>query len=289
MNPYAFRVGYSDPETLNPIHLDATAARYGFAGALVPGVYMYAWMTVPIVARWGMDWVERGRTHAKFVAPFYDGDDAIFTASPHEDGSLTLIGDCRAGGEGEDRGEGENSSELEHSGRRCAVGSAILLDERPHFVVDDYPTAPLPTHRPLASREAFGQVLGTVESTYTEASTGAYRRLVHEPLPLYEIEGVVHPADIARLGNEVLMANVKLGPWIHTETVATHLGRVAVGETVQARTRVKRLFERKGHELIELDILCVAIGGASNSAVALRPVMHLAHTAIYRLAEPIAS
>ena len=263
MNPYHLSVHYSEPENRNPIHADDVAAKYGFAGGLVPGVYVYAWMTVPVAQRWGMDWVEHGAMHVKLVSPFYDGDEAEMLANPAEDGSLTLTADSGA--------------------RRCAVGTAALPAVRSAMPrLDDYPVMPLPTHRPSATKAALGEALGSIEITYSASSAAEYEGLVHEPLPLYRDRGIVHPADIVRLGNEILNSNVVLGPWIHTETFATHLGVVNIGETVQARARVKRTFERKGHELVELDMLCVATGGRQPD----RPVMHLAHTAIFRMGEP---
>jgi hypothetical protein len=59
-------------------------------------------------------------------------------------------------------------------------------------------------------------------------------------------------------------------------SVARHLGGARVGETLQTRGRVRSLFERKGREMVELDLLIVAGPSA-------RPVAHIRHTAIYRL------
>jgi hypothetical protein len=48
-----------------------------------------------------------------------------------------------------------------------------------------------------------------------------------------------------------------------------------VGERLEMRGRVERLFEKKGHEFVEADLLLVA-GGS-------RPVASIRHTAIYLL------
>ena len=61
----------------NKIHDDATAASYGFRAGLVPGITVYAYMTVPIVERFGIDWLERGSINVKFHKPFYDGEEVI--------------------------------------------------------------------------------------------------------------------------------------------------------------------------------------------------------------------
>ena len=65
----------------NKIHDDAVAASYGFRGALVPGITVYAYMTVPLVERFGLDWLERGSMQVKFHQPFYDGEEVIVNAS----------------------------------------------------------------------------------------------------------------------------------------------------------------------------------------------------------------
>ncbi len=44
----------------NKIHDDAVARQYGFAGGLVPGVDVYAYMTHAPVAHWGRDWLAGG-------------------------------------------------------------------------------------------------------------------------------------------------------------------------------------------------------------------------------------
>ena len=61
------------PLSENKIHDDAVARRLGFTGALVPGVDVYACMTQPVVARWGLDWLKRGVMEARFSKPVYDG------------------------------------------------------------------------------------------------------------------------------------------------------------------------------------------------------------------------
>ena len=65
----------------NKIHDDDVARRFGFAGGLVPGVEVYAYMTHLPVARWGVAWLERGTAECRFLKPVYDGKLAIVTAA----------------------------------------------------------------------------------------------------------------------------------------------------------------------------------------------------------------
>ncbi|MGH2599772.1 MAG: hypothetical protein ACRDJ9_10330, partial [Dehalococcoidia bacterium] len=54
----------SDSE--NKIHDDAEARRYGYAGGLVPGVTLYAYLTRLALAAYGPAWLERGTAECAF-------------------------------------------------------------------------------------------------------------------------------------------------------------------------------------------------------------------------------
>src|SRR5574341_505519 len=145
-----------------------------------------------------------------------------------------------------------------------------------------YAAAPLPAERPAATREHLGSLaaLGTVVIAYDEASAAEYLAGVNDTLPLYRgARGWVHPGFLLHQANRALSQNVRMGPWIHASSVVRHLGGARVGETLAARGRVRSLFEKKGREFVELDVVLVA-GDRP------RPVAHVLHTAIYRLPAP---
>ena len=56
----------------NKIHSDEGAEEHGYAGALVPGVGLYAYLARPVVEALGNDWLEHGTMLAKFLKPVYD-------------------------------------------------------------------------------------------------------------------------------------------------------------------------------------------------------------------------
>ena len=95
------------------------------------------------------------------------------------------------------------------------------------------------------------------------------RRAATEPESRSETPDSLHEA------NRALSRNVHVSPWIHVESQGRHLGAVAVGERLETRARVGSLFERKGHQFVELDLLLLADGK--------RPVAHIRHKAIYQL------
>src|SRR5215475_7608582 len=113
---------------------------------------------------------------------------------------------------------------------------------------------------------------------YDAAADEAWLTKVDDDLALYRGSGAyVHPAFYLDQANKALSQNVRLGPWIHVGSVIQHLSAARVGETLATRGRVRTLFEKKGREFVELDLL-ISAGD--------RPVAHVLHTAIYRLPPP---
>jgi hypothetical protein len=87
--PYRVVARNIDPDADNAIHDDDVARRYGFTGALVPGVELFACATSPLVAAWGQRWLEAGRIDLRFRRPVYDGEELLVEL---RDGALTVTG-----------------------------------------------------------------------------------------------------------------------------------------------------------------------------------------------------
>jgi acyl-coenzyme A thioesterase PaaI-like protein len=241
----------------NLIHDDAVARRYGFAGGLVPGVDVYAYITHPLAEAWGVAWLESGALTARFLKPVYDGHKTTVTARETDDGvaELTVVDDA---------------------GALCATATGRRAVSGPAVDLAGYPPAPVPDVRHPAEPEAVGglDVLGSIGAGFHADKAAAYLDEVREDLALYAELGIAHPGWLLRWANWILSANVALGPWIHVESDVRHLGLVRDGDDVEVRGRVVRTFERKGHDFVELDLVLVADGD--------RPVQAITHTAIYR-------
>lgn len=250
----------------NKIHDDAVARQHGFTGGLVPGITVFGYLTTPIVDAWGVSWLERGSLSARFRKPIYEGDDVTVSGTAaSDDGALTS--DLEACNGSEDV---------------CAVGQARLGSSAPEVPsVVDYPEAPMPAARVPATPEAVGGlgVLGSLEAGFHASRIDETMALVGDDLPIYRELGVAHPVWLLYFANALLASNVALGPWIHTASVVQNLGLLHDGERLSARGRVAGLSERRGHDVVDLDVLLVAKGDADGE----RPVMHVLHTAIYRL------
>lgn len=261
---YLVRARNTSADSENKIHDDAVAASYGFRGGLVPGITVYAYMTVPIVERFGLAWLERGSMQVKFHQPFYDGEEVIVRAEVDEAADPIKIA---------------ITAERE-DGTACATGVAKVND-RSRWLGDPqpeaYPEAPLPSleARPAASSEslAIGTVLGTLAHT-VGTDDWAVLESLDERLPIYSAaEAVAHPFVLLRLANEILIRNYKLGPWIHTASDLTNFSAARDGDKISVRGRIADCFGRKGHEFVVLDLLLVTNGS--------RVVQRVRHTAIY--------
>jgi acyl dehydratase len=234
----------------------------------VPGVTVYAYLTHPLVEAFGAAWLERGTANVRFAKPILDGEEVTLagavTARDVRSLSAIVTASTAAGGE-------------------CATLTATLPAGTPVPVnLAMYPAASLPADRPPATREHFAKLdaLGTPINPYDDARATEYLDRVSDGLALYRgARGRAHPGFFLDQANKALSQNVLMSPWIHAGSVVRHLGGARVGETLATRGRVRSLFEKKGRQFVEADLVIVA-GDRP------RPVAHILHTAIYRLAPP---
>jgi hypothetical protein len=90
--------------------------------------------------------------------------------------------------------------------------------------------------------------------------------------------GYANPAFTLGCANWVLARNVQLGPWIHVQSEVRHFAAVPRDSSLVVEARIVDLFERGGHEFVDLD---VAVFLAPD-----RPALSARHRAIYRLRPP---
>ncbi len=252
----------------NQVHDDRVARTLGFKAGLVPGFIVYAWMTHPVVRACGPAWLASGTFSVRFAQPIYYEEEVTVRAqvSACTDDRVTI-----------------EVHATNAAGEPCGivtVGLAGGSDGPPPPAPDlaAYPAAPLPPVRPPVSRAHLSGlgVLGTPELLVDETAAAAFLSLAGESLPLYRgAAAPVHPALYLDQANCALDRNVFVTPWLHVESHGRHLSIARVGERLSTRGRISRLFDRKGYEFVELDLLLVA-GGS-------RPVASVRHVAIYKL------
>lgn len=249
-------------QSANKIHSDEVAGRYGFRGGLVPGVALYAYMSVPVVAALGREFLAHGRMHAKFIHPIYHGERATAHATVMESNPLRL------------------ELALHNPDRKlCAVGEASLRANPQCIDASHYPRHPmldmklaptvdaLPAETPLGSLEWMHDGPG---------QTGEFKNVLEEfrdPLPIYrEADAPPHAALYAMKANRILAENVDLGPWIHTASDIQFYAIPSLGERLTLSGRVAESYVRRGHDMVTLDLAVLGDNG--------RALAHVLHTAI---------
>src|ERR1043165_3270086 len=110
----------------NKIHDDATAQKFGFKGALVSGVAVFAYMAHVPVAHFGHAWLERGAAECRFLKPVYHGDIARVTAQADGDALALLV---------------------ETGLERCATARPSMPAPRAAPAIDSLPTGTPPAER----------------------------------------------------------------------------------------------------------------------------------------------
>ena len=245
----------------NKIHSDDTAVRFGFAGALVPGVALYAYLVEPVVTMLGPDWLTRGMMSVKFIKPVYDGAEVAVRARV-SDSPLALS-----------LGLFDSESAL------CAVGEANLPQSARVISAADYPVREMPAteSRREATSEGVpaGEILGSLNVTLDLAELA--QTFLGEIGP----EGGCHPAYLLMQANELLARNVMLGPWIHTASVVGNCAVPRDGELLSLRGRVVDSGQKRGHEFVTVDL---AMFGHEN-----RPIAAIRHSALIQLREQVSS
>jgi acyl-coenzyme A thioesterase PaaI-like protein len=241
----------------NKIHDDTVARQFGFTGGLVPGVEVYAYACHPVVQHWGRAWHERGQMECRFLKPVYDGR-VVEVMARESAGGLDI--------------------EVHSEGAHCATGRARLGDvsAKPPSIGSFELRMP-PASRPPASEASLaeGTWLGIKPVRLTAEVAADYLRDVRETDGIYAREGLVHPGALLRLCNLALRENVVLPPWVHTGSKVANFAAACIGDELSARARVSANYERKGHRLVDLDVLVIANGHTVVSRVL--------HTAIYQL------
>ncbi|HET7887702.1 MAG TPA: hypothetical protein VFL62_15875 [Bradyrhizobium sp.] len=246
----------------NKMHDDTVARRFGFAGGLVPGVDVMAYMMHLPVAAWGRAFLERGLIETRFVKPVYDGELAEVRGQ-ETDGVITI--------------------EVESRGELCATGTASLPAGLPTLSISDYPaTAPVAERKPVSPASyPLGQWLGSMPRSWAGDAADEYLDDIRETDGIYVREGLGHPGLLQRVMNKVLVDNAVLGPWIHVGSRMQLLNAARRGDEIIARAKVTGNYEKKGHRFVEFDALVVGNG--------ITPLAHCRHIAIYQPREQAAA
>lgn len=198
----------------NAIHTDEGARAAGFPSALVAGVTTYAYLTHPLVAAWGIDWVARGGASVRFRAPVFADRTIEIVPRPHDDGTHTVAAT--------DPTETDNPRATIEAWRDSGAAAELRDGER------------------LADRQF--ELDGEFGPDYG-ARTG-------DDLTLYQGSELIHPAVWPAIANRIFSTDLVRGSWIHTRSTIRHHGVARRGDVVDVQASVVDRFERHGERAV---------------------------------------
>ena len=82
-----------DPEMFqrNRIHTNSGAQEYGFEGAFVGGVTLYAWCIPTVIEALGQEWLDHGWVNIRFRRPTYPGAHIRVHVTPKNDSPACVL------------------------------------------------------------------------------------------------------------------------------------------------------------------------------------------------------
>ncbi len=257
------RASIEPADFYNRIQDDEYARRYGFRSGVVPGVFVFAYMSRPLAESFGRDWLERGSAEVRFVRPVYEGEEIRVS------GSVTSVG--------KDGSIGVDYQAANGQGAICGIGTAQLPSSLPATepAIADYPAGKSKLHRPISLESLQGgEILTPVSSEFTWNVPWQYcRKAIRDLHPLYE--KILHPGWLASRASQILSANYALQAWIDVSCQVQHFHLLEKECAIQTRGRIQDKYERKGDHFVELDL---AVFAPTCCLAAIR------YTAIFRIA-----
>lgn len=240
----------------NLIHDDDGARRHGLARALVPATGLLAYVLIAVREELGPEWGEQGSAVIRFSAPVYNGQLLEVGAVPENDGvavRLTAADSAQAAVTGR-----ANLSASHYFGRRPQLASLTGLPSRPMTGGD------------LIGDERLNSM--AVDTSLEQVADYA------------QIAGLDSPAEAAGIPTEFLIASyvrylkanfVRRQPSMYAGVQVHCLRRAEVGEPLEMRGRIDRLYSRKGRQFMMIESGWFDSDGS--------PVLWALHTSVYEL------
>lgn len=243
--------------TENKIHSDEIARKYGFRGALVPGVAVYGHLTRPLVESLGEGWLERSVSDVRFLKPAYDGDRL----------SIQLT----------ETREGYHVQATNDAGIVLAEMTSAMPDRLPpaqDASVFDAPCKPSERVEMLWDAVHPGVPFSPWHFQITDDGNRTFAEQIADDLPVYHY--LAHPHWLLAVANRALTREYLMPAWIHVGSEVRFRSAVRVADTLAVRAVPLEKWERKGHQFVRLYLAYAREHELTTE---------IFHTAIFRVAE----
>ena len=230
------------PNSENQIHGDDMAKEFGFKGGLVPGVTVSAYLLHPIIEKWGLDWLEKGWAKCKITSPLYDREN--FSVYLNEISENKILSNLK------------NSNQVV-----TANAEASLLKDIPEapkirndkIAIENF-------QGPLASKNVWMKLKkdGCMAFEYFWGGKDPliYLRDQNNLPDLLNPskKGLSNLSFLLGCSNWALASSAYMNPWIHLQTTSQNYQALSFNSSVIAEIQVNEVFEKKGHEFVDVDV-----------------------------------
>jgi acyl dehydratase len=269
----AFTATMEDPDDpamfeRNRIHTTEGAKEYGFKGAFVGGVTLYAWCVPTIVEALGDAWLDEGWVNLRFRRPVYPGTQIQVQVTPQDNAppDNTAPDNTAPDNTGAHRFEAVNDAEHE-----AAIVGEVGLGHAPWLgELRETPFSP-----PVARAEGSERPYLTLADAPVGQPLRSYRYGRHTPPPpgatgpMAEITAldspggpVLHPAVLARQMISFLAWSYEYGhPAIHVSSHIQHFARIPADQDVVLCGTLVDAYERNGHHQAVTDADLYSLDG----------------------------
>jgi len=246
----------------NKIHSDEIAQRFGFTGALVPGVAVFGHLSVPLSRRHAERWLTCSSVATRFLKPAYHGE--TLALSDRDLDANTLGTECRNA-----------------HGVLLASAECTLETTQPAPAPRAYARGPSQASSGVDTRVEITWDTVHVDQPFASyvwqpdaAHNAEHAIRVEDDTPLFGA-GVLHPHAILSQANQALVRHFIMPAWIHTGSEIRFRKLLRVGDSIEVRAVPIEKWERRGHQFLKLYIAYAVAGEITTE---------IQHTAIFRVA-----
>ena len=244
------RLGFS-PHYAGSSHDDAVARQLGFRAALIPGAFVYGFMSRVALDLWGREWLVRGQLTTRFRRPVYNGDaleiEVSTIARYADDESVKLV---IRNARGDDVAIGS-------VGLPGAPPAAPDLSKWP--VLDAATVGTPPTIGP--GELSIGFLISSRNEVISEPAFLQSLEDFSEDHPVYQAEGIIHAGMLLRQAmGDANRSGSFLSPVILVSSTTQALGIAHVGDRLATSGWVTAVYERKGNHYFDSSEVLIANG-----------------------------